>query len=1463
MGRMTLGFIVTSGTAYYSFLLKITDLSGVDTSGTQNNFFAGFGDTVGNQNATLLRAATRIYTRKSGAGFNLGVARNSSTPSDWVFDSTLRNLNDALFVVGSYNYNNHTANLWINPASSTFGSNAPPAPTITATGGSDLNANGIRAFVLGCRTNPPPGCLVDELRIGTTWAFVTGAPDIAQQPDNLTGNAGSTATFAVTASGGSPLAYQWRKNGINLNDSSRITGATTDTLSISNITQGDAASYSVRITNSYGAITSSVAVLTVNDPAITMQPVTQVLPAGTNAVFQIVAYGIAPLSYQWYKDSNALSNGPKISGATTSTLTVSNISSADIGSYWVRVMNGVSSSLFSDHADLYLSDPAVTPKRPNIVFILCDDLGYGDLGVLYQNSRAAGMPRESTPNLDIFAGEGIQLGQHYCPAPVCAPSRASLLLGVHQGHANVHDQQWDKALADNHTLATVLKKAGYATAAIGKWGLGGDDLGGTTPADWPAFPTKRGFDYFFGYERHADGHEHYPKEAVYSSSSKECYDGTNNVSSDLDKCYTTDLFTARAKKWIADQRSTNSAQPFFLYLAFDTPHAVYELPTQAYPSGGGTNGGLQWLGTPGHMINTATGTVDSFVPPDYASGTYDDDNNPLTPPVAWPEVFKRFATSVRRIDEAVGDLKKLLQDLGIDTNTLVVFTSDNGPTTEDYLTLTPSYSADFFDNFGPLDGVKRDTWEGGIRMPTFVRWPGHIPQGIINPTPSQFHDWMPTFTELAGLPPPARSDGVSLMPTLLGGGNQRASTIYVEYDDESSTPEYVEFEPDHRGRVRNQMQVIRLSNLQGVRYDILAHSNDFEIYDVTSDPKQTTNLALNPAFATVQQQMKDRVLQLRRPDASAPRPYDDEPVPAAGAVPLTNGMLDYVVAEGVWPWVPDLASLTAVSTGRAAGLDLSVRTRDTNYAVMFSGYFRALAEGDYTFYLTDDAGAELRLHDATVIDDDFTHTDNVEVSGIIKLEQGIHPLRLTYRHSTGTNLLSLKYAGPGISKQSVPLTAFSSVCSNCITGPVAQDDSAITTQNTPVMIDALGNDLDDGFPSPLTIANVSQPLAGTASIISGQIRYTPNAGFLGDDSFTYTVSDGAFQSSATVRVSVGYVDGTYWFPFNEVSGFVTKEAGGFTTAQLQGFSNDPNQWVAGRFNRALGFDGTNDLVMVPGFKGIGGTAARTCAAWVKTTRTNSMPVISWGTNTAGNNWTFLLQSGMARLEVTGGWVQGSRLVNDGQWHHIACTFTNDGTPDATDAKLYVDGTPETSLSSQASQAINTIATNSVTIGTEGQGRYFSGVIDEAQIYNRALSSTEIANLFAATNQSAVAWHRRYFGSAAINWNADDDGDGLTRFGEYAFGGQPLISDSQIARITSVAVGGYFQVDYHRRLAGTHELTYQLQSSADLKNWSALAGSEISVVPSANLAGFEEVTFQSQTAISSASPIFVRVEVRNP
>ncbi|HYH56538.1 MAG TPA: sulfatase-like hydrolase/transferase, partial [Anseongella sp.] len=389
-------------------------------------------------------------------------------------------------------------------------------------------------------------------------------------------------------------------------------------------------------------------------------------------------------------------------------------------------------------------------QKPNILYILTDDLGYGDLGVFFQQHRQEINDRTKpfmlTPYLDEMAAQGAILSQ-YCAAPVCAPSRASLLLGVSQGHANVRDNQFDKGLEDNYTLGNVMQKAGYATAAIGKWGLQGTE---STAPDWPASPLKRGFHYYYGYIAHGHGHEHYPKEGLYRKP-KPVWENTKEVSAGLDNCYTGDLFTALAKKYIIDhEKKHRGRQPFFLYLAYDTPHAVLELPTQAYPEGKGLKGGLRWLGTPGKMINTASGIPDSWVHPDYANSTYDHDGDPATPEAAWPDTYKRYATIVRRIDSQVGDILQLLKDLGIAENTLVVFTSDNGPSKESYLPEQyTGFSPAFFGGFGPFDGIKRDVWEGGVRMPALAWWPGRIPANTRIETPSISYDWMPTFTAMA------------------------------------------------------------------------------------------------------------------------------------------------------------------------------------------------------------------------------------------------------------------------------------------------------------------------------------------------------------------------------------------------------------------------------------------------------------------------------------------------------------------------------------------------------------------------------------------------------------------------------------------------------------------------------------------------------------------------------------------
>ena len=291
-----------------------------------------------------------------------------------------------------------------------------------------------------------------------------------------------------------------------------------------------------------------------------------------------------------------------------------------------------------------------------------------------------------------------------------------------------------------------------------------------------------------------------------------------------------------------DCGAAEGRQALFYVLAFDTPHAVLELPTQAYPSGGGLQGGLQYLDKPGHMINTASGTIDSWMDPEYENTTYDDDINPATPEVSWPDGYKRYATVTRRIENQIGDLIKLLQDLKIDENTLVIFSSDNRPSSGSYLP-NVAYEPNFFDIFGPFDGIKRDVLEGGQRVPLIARWPGQIPKNTVVTTPSISYDWLPTFTELAGFPAPVNGDGVSLVPILTQEGTPQKSSIYIEYEHDQRTPSYKEFAPNNRSRIRKQMQMIRLDDLVGIRYNIQTADDNFEIFNVLKDSHQSHNLA--------------------------------------------------------------------------------------------------------------------------------------------------------------------------------------------------------------------------------------------------------------------------------------------------------------------------------------------------------------------------------------------------------------------------------------------------------------------------------------------------------------------------------------------------------------------------------------------------------------------------------------------
>jgi len=533
------------------------------------------------------------------------------------------------------------------------------------------------------------------------------------------------------------------------------------------------------------------------------------------------------------------------------------------------------STIFTVTGFLVGANLSLADERPNILFFLCDDLGYGDIGVFYQNERAENEPSMKTPHIDTLANEGIQLRAHYVGAPVCAPSRATLFLGQSQGNAPVRNNQFDKALPDQPTIASTLQEAGYSTALIGKWGLQGDLEKGKEGVDaWPSYPTKRGFDYFLGYVTHVDGHEHYPFENIHfkkkakrgkKKSNKHIrarlWEQKNEITDHLEGCYTTDLFTAATKRFLTTHASEKKDQPFFVMLSYDTPHAATQVATMSYPEGFGVNGGLQWLGEKGKMINTASSSTNNYIHTDYKDAE-------------WKDVYKRYASSVRRIDNSVADVMQTLKDLGMDKNTLVVFSSDHGPSRESYL--AEQFKPDFFRSYGPFSGIKRDCWEGGIRPGAIVRWPAKIKAGGVTETPSQMQDWMATFCEVAETGIPAIVDGDSLVPQLVGeevSDPEKGAEIYVEYFQSKNTPKFKHFAEGRKGQKRGEMQSIRQGKYKAIRYNVKQASDEFMVFDLIQDPSESNNIA-GQAGVPNQEHWLDAVSRHHNANPSAKRPYD-------------------------------------------------------------------------------------------------------------------------------------------------------------------------------------------------------------------------------------------------------------------------------------------------------------------------------------------------------------------------------------------------------------------------------------------------------------------------------------------------------------------------------------------------------------------------------------------------------------
>jgi len=368
---------------------------------------------------------------------------------------------------------------------------------------------------------------------------------------------------------------------------------------------------------------------------------------------------------------------------------------------------------------------------PNFVFVLADDLGYGDLGCY-------GQKMIRTPNLDRMAAEGLRFTQAYAGNAVCAPSRCVLLTGLHAGHALIRDNREVKPegqhpLAEGTvTLARLLKAKGYATAVIGKWGLG--------PPGSEGDPLRQGFDHFFGYNCQRHAHNHYPSY-LWRNERKVDLEG-NDGKSPVGKQYAHDLFEAEALDFIRSRRGG----PFFLYLAFTIPHVALQVPEDSLSE---------------HR--------DRWEDPPYTGGRgY----------LPHPAPRAAYAAMVGRMDRSVGRLLALLKELGLEEKTLVLFSSDNGPAPQG---VGGSDSA-FFRSAGPLRGLKGSLYEGGIRVPFLARWPGRVPAGAVSDLPVAFYDVLPTLCEAAGAEPPGETDGISFLPELLGkGGTKRHEFLYWEF----------------------------------------------------------------------------------------------------------------------------------------------------------------------------------------------------------------------------------------------------------------------------------------------------------------------------------------------------------------------------------------------------------------------------------------------------------------------------------------------------------------------------------------------------------------------------------------------------------------------------------------------------------------------------------------------------------
>ena len=445
------------------------------------------------------------------------------------------------------------------------------------------------------------------------------------------------------------------------------------------------------------------------------------------------------------------------------------------------------------------------PARPNVVLIVADDLGYGELGCYGQEKIA-------TPNLDRLAAEGLRFTQFYAGAPVCAPSRCVLLTGLHSGHAFVRDNvevqpEGQLALpAGTFTLARALDSAGYATGLVGKWGLGAPGSSGT--------PEKQGFDEWFGYLCQREAHSFYPTHLWRNGEKVELEGNARGATGG--KHHVQPLLTAEALDFLERQR----AEPFFLYVPFTLPHLALQPEERDLDPYRGRFEETPYDGKKGYT------------------------------PHATPRAA--YAAMITRLDADVGRLVAKLDEFGLGEETLVLFTSDNGPTHD-----VGGVDTEFFASTAGLRGRKGSVYEGGLRVPLIARWTGVVPAGKSCAQVAGFQDVLPTVLELAGIATPPELDGASFAAALRDGEARPRATLTFEFHG------------------YGQQLAARRGDWKLVQRELAKGGRAPELYDLASDPGETRDVAgEHPELVT---ELLAEVRAAHRPSAEFPLPYLDAP----------------------------------------------------------------------------------------------------------------------------------------------------------------------------------------------------------------------------------------------------------------------------------------------------------------------------------------------------------------------------------------------------------------------------------------------------------------------------------------------------------------------------------------------------------------------------------------------------------